>query len=80
MRGVKRAVILTGLTAAGAYLLYTYGLSDRAKTGLKRAARGVKDAYEKINDTIEGVWGQVIDEDDLPNRAATEAQWEYLGL
>lgn len=79
-RLLNRAITLGVLTAAG-YVLYTYGLSDAAKTGIKNAARSVKRAYEQVSETVAAAQGQVMpDEGPLPNQQSTAQQWESLGF
>lgn len=79
-RLLRRVIALGALTAAG-YALYTFGLSDTAKMGLKSAAKSVKRAYEQVSETVAQAQGEVMpDEGPLPNQQATAQQWESLGL
>lgn len=77
---LNRVIALGVLTAAG-YALYTYGLSDAAKTGLKNAVQSVRRAYKQVSDTVTAAQGQVMqDSGPLPNQQATSQQWESLGF
>lgn len=76
----RNRFVAAALVCAGGYLLYTKGLSPKAKESVKDAARGVKASYDKIADVIEAIEGHVVDDPDtLPNVQATEQQWENLG-
>lgn len=72
--------------AAGAVLttaalaLYRFGLSEDAREQLRGAARSVRDACGRIEDVLSSGAAANVRPEDLPNRRATEAQWEALGL
>ena len=80
MRALKGRLIALGVLAGSVALLYHYGLSDEAKTRLKGAAKSMKDALEQINEVVTDAQGHVMQEDELPNRVETEAQWEARGF
>lgn len=73
---VAAAAVLTAATLA----LYRFGLSEDAREQLRGAARSVRDAYGRVEDVLSSGGGGHVPPEDLPNRRATEAEWEALGL
>lgn len=80
MGRLRRRVTAVAVLAGTAALVYRFGLSDEARDKLKEAARSVRDSYERINEVLGGGADVVDDPENLPNRRATEAQWESLGF
>lgn len=73
---VAAGAVLTAATLA----LYRFGLSEDAREQLRGAARSVRDAYGRVEDVLSSGGTARVRPEDLPNRRATEAQWEALGL
>lgn len=68
-------------TAAGVgYVVYREVLSDEARENLKKMVQTVKKSYDRINEVISSVRGDVMPEDGpLPNVQTTMRQWKDLG-
>lgn len=80
MRRLGGAVVTVGLVVGAGYLLYTYGLSESAKTSLRTTINTVKDACEQVCTLVSKVEGHEENGGPLPNQQRTAAQWEALGL
>ena len=73
--------IVVMATAAGiGYVVYKEVLSDEARENIKKMVETVKTSYDRINDVITSVRGDVMPEDGpLPNVQTTMRQWKDLG-
>lgn len=77
MRKIGGALLLTTIAATAGVVAYRLLLSDTAKESLRECAAGVRDAADKVSRAIDR--DQLIEEDGLPNRERTIADWEQLG-
>ena len=78
-RFVGYAIALGTLVGAGA-LLYTFGLSDEAKDGVRGAAQSVRDAYESVSQRMSDLYGTGSVDDVASRQREVAHQWEDLGF
>ena len=78
-KGLVAPLVLLGVLGSCAVVAYRVLLTDEARAELKQTAGSVRDAYRKVNESIEQAEGQVMEEDELPNRQQTRKEWEVLG-
>ena len=73
--------IVVMATAAGiGYVVYKEVLSDEARENIKKMVETVKTSYDRINEVITSVRGDVMPDDGLlPNVQMTMRQWKDLG-
>ena len=79
MRKIRTTLITWVLIGGGAFLFYRFYLTENARAGIKNAVNSFGGAYEKISDTITSITGHMAEDQGLPNREATELQWQRLG-
>ena len=79
MRKLRNRLITWLVLGGGAFLFYRFYLTEDARAGIKTAASSFGGAYEKISDTITSITGHMVEDQGLPNREATELQWQRLG-
>ena len=80
MRRVRSYLLASAALTAAVVAVYRFGLSQEARDRMCAAARSVRDAYHKIEYVLSSGSVEYEHPEDLPNRRATEAQWEALGL
>lgn len=80
MERFKYTLIKWLVLGGGIFVFYRFFLKEEARAGIKTAVNSVGGAYEKISETITNLTGQVVEEQGLPNREATELQWQRLGF
>lgn len=76
----KAPLILIAGAAAAGIIAYRFLLTESARESIRAGAKAAHKACEEISDAISDSQGSVIEEDELPNRVRTEAQWEALGI
>jgi hypothetical protein len=80
MNRFVRSLIALGVLVGGVALAYELLLTDEAKAEVRRAARTIRNSYEKISEVVSSMTGEVMDDGGpLPNVQATNQQWERLG-
>ena len=79
---IKTGVVLLGIVAGAGVVAYYTLLNERARTELKRAIKTVGNSYHQLYGMFEDNTGIIMEDDKetLPNRIATELQWEALGF
>lgn len=80
MAKIRTYVAAGAVLTAATLVLYRFGLSEDAREQLRCAARSVRDAYGRVEDVLSSGGSARVRPEDLPNRRASEAQWEALGL
>lgn len=80
MRRVRSYFLASAALTAATVAVYRFALSEEAREQLRSAARSVREAYYRIEDALSPGDAARVRPEDLPNRRATEAQWEALGL
>lgn len=80
MSKLKYVAIKWLVVGGGLFLFYRFYLKDNARAGIKSAISSFAGAYERISDTITSITGQMAEDQGLPNREATELQWQRLGF
>ena len=74
MKKLLRSAVVIATAAGVGYVVYKEVLSDEAKQNT------VKTSYERINEVINSVRGDVMPDDGpLPNVQTTMQQWKDLG-
>ena len=79
MGAMKNRLVGLALFGAGAALIYRFGISDGAKQSLKEAIGTIGEVVERISELMGEMSGQTVEDNYLPNREQTIAQWERLG-
>lgn len=79
MEKLRNRITSLLLIAGAAALIYRFGLTKEARASIKKAISTVRAAYSQIEGVLLDINGTVMDEEMLPNRAATISQWEKLG-
>lgn len=78
-KGLVAPLVLLGVLGSCVVVAYRVLLTDEARAELKKTAGSVRDACRQVNESIEQAEGQVMEEDELPNRQQTRKEWEALG-
>lgn len=78
MKSLKRTLFAAGVLALSGVALYKLLLSDEARQSLRDGFGAVREACEKVCDTVNESYGVVMT-DDASNRENTRRQWESLG-
>lgn len=78
-KGLIAPLVLLGVLGTSAAVAYSVLLTDEARAELRKTASTIRDAYRQVNESIEQAEGQVMEEDELPNRQQTRKEWEALG-
>lgn len=80
MKKLLRSAVVIATAAGVGYVVYKEVLSDEAKQIIKKMVETVKTSYERINEVINSVRGDVMPDDGpLPNVQTTMQQWKDLG-
>lgn len=80
MKKLLRGVVVIATAAGVVYVVYKEVLTDEAKQNIKKMMETVKTSYERINEVINSVRGDVMPDDGpLPNVQTTMQQWKDLG-
>ena len=80
MKKLLRGVVVIATAAAVGYVVYKEVLTDEAKENINKMVDTVKTSYERINEVINSVRGDVMPDDGpLPNVQTTMRQWKDLG-
>lgn len=80
MKKLLRGVVVIATAAGVGYVVYKEVLTDEAKQNIKKMMETVKTSYERINEVIHSVRGDVMPDDGpLPNVQTTMQQWKDLG-
>lgn len=80
MKKLLRSAVVIATAAGVGYVVYKEVLSDEAKQNIKKMVETVKTSYERINEVINSVRGDVMSDDGpLPNVQTTMQQWKDLG-
>lgn len=80
MRKLLGGMVVIATAAGIGYVVYKEVLSDEARENIKKMVETVKTSYDRINDVITSVRGDVMPEDGpLPNVQTTMRQWKDLG-
>ena len=80
MKKLLRGVVVLATAAGVDYVVYKEVLTDEAKQNIKKMMETVKTSYERINEVINSVRGDVMPDDGpLPNVQTTMQQWKDLG-
>ena len=80
MKKLLRSAVVIATAAGVGYVVYKEVLSDEAKQNIKKMVETVKTSYERINEVINSVSGDVMPDDGpLPNVQTTMQQWKDLG-
>ena len=80
MKKLLRGVVVIATAAGVGYVVYKEVLSDEAKQNIKKMVETVETSYERINEVISSVRGDVMPDDGpLPNVQTTMQQWKDLG-
>ena len=78
-KGRVTPLVLLGVLGTSVAVAYRVLLTDEARAELRKTVSTVRDAYRQVNESIEQAEGQVMEEDELPNRQQTRKEWEALG-
>lgn len=80
MKKLLRSAVVIATAAGVGYVVYKEVLSEEAKQNIKKMVETVKTSYERINEVITSVRGDVMPDDGpLPNVQITMQQWKDLG-
>ena len=80
MKKLLGGMVVVATAACVGYVVYREVLSDEARENLKKMVQTVKKSYDRINEVISSVRGDVMPEDGpLPNVQTTMRQWYDLG-
>ena len=80
MRKLLGGMVVIATAAGIGYVVYKEVLSDEARENIKKMVETVKTSYDRINDVITSVRGEVMPENGpLPNVQTTMRQWKDLG-
>lgn len=80
MKKLLRGVVVIATAAGVGYVVYKEVLTDEAKQNIKKMMETGKTSYERINEVINSVRGDVMPDDGpLPNVQTTMQQWKDLG-
>ena len=80
MRKLLGGMVVIATAAGIGYVVYKEVLSDEARENIKKMVETVKTSYDRINDVITYVRGEVMPENGpLPNVQTTMRQWKDLG-
>lgn len=80
MKKLLGGMVVVATAAGVGYVVYREVLSDEARESLKKMIQTVKTSYDRINEVISSVRGDVMPEDGpLPNVQTTMRQWKDLG-
>lgn len=79
MEKIRNNIIGLLLVAGTGMILYRFGLTKEARSSVKRLIATLRAAYRQIEGVLADASGVTMEEDMLPNRAATISQWEELG-
>ena len=80
MNKLLRRTIIVAATAGIGVVVYKEVLSDEARKNITKMVDTVKTSYERINEVINSVRGDVMTDDGpLPNVQTTMRQWKDLG-
>ena len=80
MKKLLRGVVVIATAAGVGYVGYKEVLTDEAKENINKMVDTVKTSYERINEVINSVRGDVMPDDGpLPNVQTTMRQWKDLG-
>lgn len=80
MKKLLRSAVVIATAAGVGYVVYKEVLSDEAKQNIKKMVETVKTSYERKNEVINSVRGDVMPDDGpLPNVQTTMQQWKDLG-
>lgn len=80
MKKVLVGAVAIAAVAGVGYVVYKEVISEEARQNIQRMVETVKTSYERINDVIASVRGDVMTEDGpLPNVQTTMRQWKDLG-
>lgn len=80
MKKLRSRLVSVGLLAGIVVAAYKLLLTPEARESLKRAGKTIKESYDTITRAYGDAQGETMQEDVLPNRVATEAQWEAIGF
>ena len=78
-KGLVTPFVLLGVLGTSVAVAYRVLLTDEARAELRKTVSTVREAYRQVNESIEQAEGQVMEEDELPNRQQTRKEWEALG-
>ena len=80
MRKLLGGMVVIATAAGIGYVVYKEVLSDESRENIKKMVETVKTSYDRINDVITSVRGEVMPENGpLPNVQTTMRQWKDLG-
>lgn len=80
MRKLLGGMVVIATAAGIGYVAYKEVLSDEARENIKKMVETVKTSYDRINEVITSVRGDVMPDDGpLPNVQTTMRQWKDLG-
>jgi len=80
MRKLLGGIVVIATAAGISYVVYKVVLSDEARDNIKKMVETVKTSYDRINEVITSVRGDIMPDDGpLPNVQTTMRQWKDLG-
>lgn len=80
MRKLLGGIVVMATAAGIGYVVYKEVLSDEARDNIKKMVETVKTSYDRINEVITSVRGDIMPDDGpLPNVQTTMRQWKDLG-
>lgn len=80
MKKLLGGMVVVATAAGVGYVVYREVLSDEARENIKKMVQTVKTSYDRINEVIRSVKGDVMPDDGpLPNVQTTMRQWKDLG-
>lgn len=80
MRKLLGGIVVMATAAGIGYVVYKEVLSDEARDNIKKMVETVKTSYDRINEVITSVKGDIMPDDGpLPNVQTTMRQWKDLG-
>lgn len=80
MRKLLGGIVVIATAAGISYVVYKEVLSDEARDNIKKMVETVKTSYDRINEVITSVRGDIMPDDGpLPNVQTTMRQWKDLG-
>ncbi len=80
MRKLLGGIVVIATAVGISYVVYKEVLSDEARDNIKKMVETVKTSYDRINEVITSVRGDIMPDDGpLPNVQTTMRQWKDLG-
>lgn len=79
MNRLARGAVVVVVVAGAGIVAYHTLLTEEARERLEATVSTVKDTIARVATVVEDVKGHEMQEDVLPNREKTRAEWEALG-